>query len=40
VNTNNVTFTFNTNSPASNTQLGYVLENTDEFYVTGKFIEL
>lgn len=35
-----VTFVFNTNTPVSNTQLGYILENTDEFYVTGKFIEL
>jgi hypothetical protein len=40
VTTNDVTFVFNTNSPASDTQLGYILENTDEFYVTGKFIEL
>lgn len=40
VDTKAVTFTFNTNSPASATQLGYILENTDEFYVTGKFIEL
>ena len=40
VTTKNVTFTFNTNTPASATQLGYDLENTDEFYVTGKFIEL
>jgi hypothetical protein len=36
----NVTFVFNTNTPVTNTQLGYVLEDTDEFYVTGKFIEL
>jgi hypothetical protein len=40
VDNHSVSFVFNTNAPASATQLGYILENTDEFYVTGKFIEL
>lgn len=38
--TNEIYFVFNTNSPASSTQLGYIAESTDEFGVTGKFIEL
>jgi hypothetical protein len=38
--TKEITFIFNTTSPASATTLGYVLENTDELGVTGKFIEL
>jgi hypothetical protein len=28
------------NMVATNTELGYVLENSDEFGVTGKFLEL
>lgn len=38
--TNEITFVFNTSSPTTLTQLGYVLESTDEFGITGKFIEL
>ena len=38
--TKEITFVFNTNSPSTPTQLGYILENTDEFGITGKFIEL
>lgn len=38
--TQEIYFVFNTNSPASDTQLGYILESTDEFGITGKFIEL
>lgn len=38
--TNEITFVFNTSSPATLTQLGYILESTDEFGITGKFIEL
>ena len=37
---NEIIFNFSTGSSASTTDLGYVLENTDEFGVTGKFIEL
>ena len=39
-NTNEITFIMDTSSPASSTSLGYILENTDEIGVTGKFIEL
>ena len=35
-----ITFTFNTNNPATSTQLGYIIESTDEIGITGKFIEL
>ena len=38
--TNEIYFVFNTNSPATPTQLGYIIESTDEIGVTGKFIEL
>jgi len=37
---NEIVFNFSTGSSASTTDLGYILENTDEFGVTGKFIEL
>jgi len=37
---NEIIFNFSTGSSASTTDLGYILENTDEFGVTGKFIEL
>ena len=37
---NEITFTLDTSSPASPTSLGYILESTDEFGITGKFIEL
>jgi len=37
---NEIVFNFSTGSSASSTDLGYELENTDEFGVTGKFIEL
>ena len=33
-------FVFNTDSPATLTQLGYIVESTDEVGITGKFIEL
>jgi hypothetical protein len=33
-------FVFDTNSPATETQLGYIIESTDEIGITGKFIEL
>ena len=38
--TKEIYFVFNTNSPATPTQLGYIIESTDEIGVTGKFIEL
>jgi hypothetical protein len=38
--TKEIYFIFNTNSPSSPTQLGYIVESTDEFGITGKFIEL
>lgn len=38
--TNEIIFVFDTSSPATLTQLGYILESTDELGVTGKFIEL
>lgn len=38
--TNEIYFVFNTNSPSTTTQLGYIIESTDEIGVTGKFIEL
>jgi len=37
---NEIVFNFSTGSSATTTDLGYILENTDEFGVTGKFIEL
>jgi len=37
---NEIYFNFSTGSVSSDTDLGYVLESTDEFGVTGKFIEL
>jgi hypothetical protein len=37
---NEIYFNFSTGSVSSDTELGYVLESTDEFGVTGKFIEL
>jgi hypothetical protein len=33
-------FVFNTDSPSTLTQLGYIIESTDEVGITGKFIEL
>ena len=37
---NEIVFNFSTGSSATTTDLGYILENTDEFGVTGKIIEL
>lgn len=37
---NEIVFNFSTGSASTTTDLGYILENTDEFGVTGKFIEL
>jgi len=37
---NEIVFNFSTGSSATTTDLGYILESTDEFGVTGKFIEL
>ena len=37
---NEIIFNFSTGSSATTTDLGYILESTDEFGVTGKFIEL
>ena len=37
---NEIVFNFSTGSISTPTDLGYILENTDEFGVTGKFIEL
>jgi hypothetical protein len=37
---NEIVFNFNTGSVSSETTLGYILETTDEFGITGKFIEL
>jgi len=39
-NLSEITFIMDTTSPPSPTSLGYILENTDEIGVTGKFIEL
>jgi hypothetical protein len=38
--TKEIIFIFNTNSPSTETQLGYIIESTDEIGITGKFIEL
>lgn len=37
---NEIVFNFSTGSISTTTDLGYILETTDEFGVTGKFIEL
>lgn len=37
---NEIEFNFSTGSGVTSTDLGYILENTDEFGITGKFIEL
>ena len=37
---NSVEFNFTTGSEASDTELGYELESTDEFAFVGKFKEL
>lgn len=37
---NEIVFNFSTGSVSTTTDLGYILETTDEFGVTGKFIEL
>ena len=39
-NNNEIYFNFSTGSESTTTDLGYILENTDEFGITGKFIEL